>query len=625
MAPPPLGTVGAAGGVLRGGAVSVYMDGGHVAQNQCRALRPQGHAAGHPAPVPGPLHRPPPGDQLPDLDGQHDAGRRGRYRHLPAAREHVGLPAGTHAVSRRGDAGRHRCRDLSGPADAAVRADGGSRRSAEAGQYAQRRDVDLSHAARALHRLAADGLLQDSAEGTGGAGADRRRRPLWRHDPGDSPPLHAGLHFRRHLCLHASAERVPLRAALSQPFERANRADRSRGRADPRGRLLLGPADGRGAAGLRSRRPHLFVLREVLRRRPHGRRRQGLGVGLVQVRVPRVLVVAGASSGVGKTTVTLGLLEAFRRRGLTVQAFKVGPDFIDPGFHTLVTERPSYNLDGWMCGRAQTRNTVARQSADADLVVIEGMMGCFDGVDGTSEDGSTAQIAKWLDAPIVLVIDASTQSRSAAAVVLGFERFDPELRVGAVIANRVGGDVHARWLRDAIASSCRAVPVGAIGHDASVTLPERHLGLVTAAEGPLTPELRRRLGETIERSLDLDRLLEIAAPLGDVSRGAGIVAAAPRVRIGVARDAAFQFYYTENLDLLRAAGADLVFWSPRVDRALPDVDGIYFGGGYPELHAPALTANVAVRASVRAFAGAGKPIYAECGGVLDRAETVEGL
>ena len=341
--------------------------------------------------------------------------------------------------------------------------------------------------------------------------------------------------------------------------------------------------------------------------------------------MPRVLVVAGASSGVGKTTVTLDLLEAFRRRGLTVQAFKVGPDFIDPGFHTLVTERPSYNLDGWMCGRAQTRNTVARQSADADLVVIEGMMGCFDGVDGTSEDGSTAQIAKWLDAPIVLVIDASTQSRSAAAVVLGFERFDPELRVGAVIANRVGGDVHARWLRDAIASSCRAVPVGAIGHDASVTLPERHLGLVTAAEGPLTPELRRRLGETIERSLDLDRLLEIAAPLGDVSRGAGIVAAAPRVRIGVARDAAFQFYYTENLDLLRAAGADLVFWSPRVDRALPDVDGLYFGGGYPELHAPALTANVAVRASVRAFAGAGKPIYAECGGLMYLAETLEDL
>jgi cobyrinic acid a,c-diamide synthase len=340
---------------------------------------------------------------------------------------------------------------------------------------------------------------------------------------------------------------------------------------------------------------------------------------------PRVVVVAGASSGVGKTTVTIGLLEAFRRRGLTVQAFKVGPDFIDPGFHALVTGRPSYNLDGWMCGRDAVLRVVAGHSTDADLVVIEGMMGCFDGVDGTSDDGSTAQIAKWLDAPVVLVIDASTQSRSAAAVVVGFERFDLALRVGAVIANRVGGDVHARWLRDAIASSCRAVPVGAIRHDASVTSPERHLGLVTAAEGPLTAELRRRLAETIEASVDLDRLIEIAAPIRDVARGAGAEPAASRARIGVAHDAAFQFYYAENLDRLRAAGADLVFWSPQVDHRLPDVDGLYFGGGYPELHAPALSANVAVRESVRGFSGAGKPIYAECGGLMYLAEALEDL
>jgi cobyrinic acid a,c-diamide synthase len=341
--------------------------------------------------------------------------------------------------------------------------------------------------------------------------------------------------------------------------------------------------------------------------------------------VPRVLVVAGVSSGVGKTTVTLGLLEAFRRRGLAVQAFKVGPDFIDPGFHALVTGRPSYNLDGWMCGRDAVRATVARHGIDADLVVIEGMMGCFDGVDGTSQDGSTAQIAKWLDAPVVLVIDVSSQSRSAAAVVLGFERFDPELRIGAVIANRAGGDTHARWVCDAIASGCRAVPVGAIKHDASVALPERHLGLVTATEGPLTQELRSRLAEIVERSVDLDRLLAVAAPLGDAARGAATVRAASRVRIGVARDAAFQFYYTENLDLLRAAGADLVFWSPQTDTALPHVDGLYLGGGYPELHAAALGANVAIRKAVREFAGAGKPIYAECGGLMYLAEALEDL
>src|SRR5437660_2828098 len=155
----------------------------------------------------------------------------------------------------------------------------------------------------------------------------------------------------------------------------------------------------------------------------------------------RVFVMAGVASGVGKTTVTLGLLEAYRRRGLVVQAFKVGPDFIDPGLHALVTGRPSHTLDGWMCGRDAVLATVARHAADADLAVVEGVMGCFDGADATGEDGSTAQIAKWLGAPAVLVIDASGQSRSAAAVVAGFERFDPALTVAAVIANRVGGEV----------------------------------------------------------------------------------------------------------------------------------------------------------------------------------------
>lgn len=343
------------------------------------------------------------------------------------------------------------------------------------------------------------------------------------------------------------------------------------------------------------------------------------------MRVPRLFVVAGVSSGVGKTTVTLGLLEAFRRRGLTVQAFKVGPDFIDPGLHALVTERPSYNLDGWMCGREQVLETVACHAADADLALVEGVMGCFDGVDGTSEDGSTAQVAKWLGAPVVLVIDARSQSRSAAAVVLGFERFDPDLRIAAVIANRVGGEVHAQWVRDAIASTCHAAPVGAIKRDEALTLPERHLGLVTAAEGLLTPELRQRLAEMIERSVDLDRLIALAAPLPNAAASPAARSVRPRVRIGVAHDAAFQFYYAENLDLLRAAGAELVFWSPLADRELPEVDGLYVGGGYPELHAARLAANVDLQKAIRRLAEAGKPIYAECGGLMYMAEELEDL
>jgi cobyrinic acid a,c-diamide synthase len=341
---------------------------------------------------------------------------------------------------------------------------------------------------------------------------------------------------------------------------------------------------------------------------------------------PRVVVIAGAASGVGKTTVTLALLEAFRRRGLTVQAFKVGPDFIDPGFHELVTGRPSYNLDGWMCGERHVKETVARRAADADLAIVEGVMGCFDGLDGTGDDGSTAQVAKWLSAPVVLVLDVGAQARSAAAVALGFERFDAELDLVGVIANRVAGDTHAQWVREAIAKRCRAAALGAIPRDETLALPERHLGLVTAGEGTLTAEGRRRLADIVERSVDLDALLELASPLRAAVPGAAPTPApARRVRIGVARDAAFCFYYRDNLARLEAAGAELVFWSPLTDRALPDVDGLYFGGGYPEVHAAALTANTTAREAVLGFAGAGGAIYAECGGLMYLADALEDL
>jgi len=341
------------------------------------------------------------------------------------------------------------------------------------------------------------------------------------------------------------------------------------------------------------------------------------------------VVVAGTASGVGKTSITLGLLEALRRRGLTVQAFKVGPDFIDPGLHAVVTGRPSYNLDGWMCGRERVLDVVARVAADADVAVVEGVMGCFDGVDGLSEDGSTAQIAKWLDAPVMLVLDAGALARSAGAVALGFERFDPALHVAAVIANRVGGAAHAGWVLEAVRGACRAEPLGAIAGARELTMAERHLGLHTGAEGALTTELIGRLAHAVEQGIDLDRLLALAAPLSlaHEARDRRHAGAAPvahgRVRIGVARDAAFQFYYAENLDLLRAAGADLVAWSPLADADVPEVDGLYLGGGYPELHATALAENVSVRKAVQRFAESGRPIYAECGGLMFLAESLE--
>jgi len=337
----------------------------------------------------------------------------------------------------------------------------------------------------------------------------------------------------------------------------------------------------------------------------------------------RVFVIAGVASGVGKTSITLGLLEALRRRGLIVQAFKVGPDFIDPGLHAVVTGRPSYNLDGWMCGRDRVLDLVSRVAAEADVAVVEGVMGCFDGVDGETEEGSTAQIAKWLAAPVVLVLDAGALARSAGALALGFERFDPALRVAGVVANRVGSPAHAQWIAQAVRGACAAEPLGAIPWDGALAIPERHLGLLTAAEGALSADLVTRLGDTVERGVDIERLLALAAPLPSSRPTSGGRLPPARARIGIARDAAFQFYYAENVERLRAAGADIVWWSPLTDADVPDVDGLYLGGGYPELHAEALADNAPLRKAIRHFAAAGRPIYAECGGLMFLADSLE--
>jgi cobyrinic acid a,c-diamide synthase len=341
------------------------------------------------------------------------------------------------------------------------------------------------------------------------------------------------------------------------------------------------------------------------------------------------LVIAGVASGVGKTTFTLGLLAALRRRGLVVQPFKVGPDFIDPGYHALVAGRPSHNLDGWMCSREYVGAAVGRHAADADLAVIEGVMGCFDGRDATGDDGSTAQVAKWLGAPVVLVVDAGAMARSAGAVVLGFERFDADLDVAGVVFNRVAGEAHWTWLRDAVRARCRAAPLGFVPHREALVLPERHLGLVTAAEQALPRPLLDELARVVEASVDVDRLRSLArSRIVPASAAGPPPPAPPRLgaagpRIGVARDVAFQFYYPANLELLRAAGAELVFWSPMGDAEPPDADALYLGGGYPEVHARDLAANRPMREAVKAFAAAGRPVYAECGGLLYLAEALE--
>jgi cobyrinic acid a,c-diamide synthase len=335
------------------------------------------------------------------------------------------------------------------------------------------------------------------------------------------------------------------------------------------------------------------------------------------IATPRI-VIAGTHSGVGKTTLATALMAAFTRRGLRVQPFKVGPDFIDPGFHEAASGRASRNLDGWMLSRDANLRTFARASADADLAIIEGVMGLFDGRDAASESGSTAEMAKWLDAPVLLAADASAMARSAAALVRGFEEFDSELDVAAVLFNRVGGPGHADLLREAVAYCCRAAAIGFLPADERIALPSRHLGLTMAAES-LTRACLDRMAAWIEANVDLDAVLRMARersrPLASAETvDAQQAPACPDVRIGIASDEAFCFYYCDNLDLLRDAGAELVEFSPIRDAALPDdIGGLYFGGGYPELHAAALSANRPMLEAVRRFGG---PVYAECGGFM---------
>jgi cobyrinic acid a,c-diamide synthase len=337
--------------------------------------------------------------------------------------------------------------------------------------------------------------------------------------------------------------------------------------------------------------------------------------------VPR-LVIAGTHSGVGKTTVTLAILAALKARGRRVQPFKVGPDFIDPSHHAAVTGRPSRNLDGWMLGEVVNRDIFTQAAADADLSIIEGMMGLFDGSSPVNEIGSTAELAKQLDAPVLLVVDGSAMARSVAATVSGYAKFDPAVRVVGVLFNRVNSEGHYKLLKDAVEQETDVIVVGYLRPDPAVTISDRHLGLVTAMEQG-SRELYGRLARAVEETVDLDRIEELARSAAEIVRRDEI--AAPRltpnasrltVKVGIAYDQAFCFYYPDNLELLEATGAELMKFSPLNDQMLPDVDMLYFGGGYPELHGEALAGNVTMRTAIRKFAELGGTIYAECGGMM---------
>ncbi|MHC1700352.1 MAG: cobyrinate a,c-diamide synthase [Humidesulfovibrio sp.] len=338
--------------------------------------------------------------------------------------------------------------------------------------------------------------------------------------------------------------------------------------------------------------------------------------------MPKALVLAGTGSGCGKTSVALGLMRALARRGLAVQPFKAGPDFIDPGLHARAARRESHNLDTWMMPEAALRACFARFAGEADVVVIEGVMGLFDGRGGADERGSTAHLAKLLGLPVLLVLDAASQARSAAAVALGFARFDPALRLAGVLANRVGSPRHAAILREALALVPDAALLGCLQRAEGLGLASRHLGLVTAEDAAELDARLEALADWVEQGVDIPALL---AGLPDISLPPVPAAPSARpgvrpvrpVRIGLARDRAFCFIYAENLRLLEAAGAEAVPFSPLDDAALPEaLDGLYLPGGYPELSAATLAANTPMLAAVRAFCTSGRPVWAECGGFM---------
>ncbi len=338
------------------------------------------------------------------------------------------------------------------------------------------------------------------------------------------------------------------------------------------------------------------------------------------MKLPRILI-AGTSSGVGKTTVTLALLAAFRSQGHQVQPFKAGPDFIDPGHHQMASGRESRNLDGWMLGADLNRTTFQRAAQDADLSIIEGMMGLFDGSSPINEIGSSAELAKQLNAPVLLVVDGSAMARSAAAMVFGYTNFDPDVKIAGVVFNRIKRERHYHILKEAVEKETNISVVGYIQPNTELTIPDRHLGLRTALEGK-DPTFYSRLGQAVTSTLDVEAIALLAEAALDwedavvSTRRPAVEVIEEPVRVAVAHDPAFCFYYPDNLALLEQAGGSLCRFSPMNDVSIPDADVLYLGGGYPEIYAKALAKNSSMRQSIKTFAQNGGVIYAECGGLL---------
>lgn len=354
------------------------------------------------------------------------------------------------------------------------------------------------------------------------------------------------------------------------------------------------------------------------------------------------LVIAGSRSGVGKTTISLGLMAVFSQQGLQVQPYKVGPDYIDPGFHTLITGNKSYNLDSYFLGGTGVQQLFMQSSKQADLAIIEGVMGLYDGK-GSAAASSTAEIAKLLAAPVILVIDAAKIAQSAAAVVYGYQHYDPEVDLQGVIINNVSSKHHYQLLKTALLNRLAGVKVlGYLPKNLELKLAERHLGLVPVQESIQLKEFSQQLKKYLNNYLDLAAILELAESVEElvincsantktIEKPVNLAAfpnrakQQPPLRIGIAYDQAFNFYYQFNFDLLRKAGAELVFFSPLHDKKLPEVAAVYLGGGFPESFLPDLAANQEFKVDFIRQVKAGLPLYAECGGLMYLANSVINL
>ena len=343
-------------------------------------------------------------------------------------------------------------------------------------------------------------------------------------------------------------------------------------------------------------------------------------------------MIAGTNSGAGKTTISIGIMAALKRRGLCVQPYKVGPDYIDPSFHRFVTDRPSYNLDGFMLTE-DTNRYIYGKVQDCDIKIIEGVMGLYDGYGTIDPIGSSAHMAKALNVPVILVVDGSGVSTSAAATVMGFMQMDPDVTIGGVILNKVSGEVHYQILKNAIEHYTTIPCVGYLPKCKDVALSSRHLGLVPAEEVTELREQVMSLAELCAAHIDLDALMILGAQSAEkvpTRHAVDDFIKANRhryqgMRIGIMESNAFTFYYASNLDLLRDLGCELITVNPLEDEALPRLDALYIGGGFPEVFAEELSANQGFRQNLRAELERGLPCYAECGGLMYLTKSIKTL